>query len=186
MINQKRYVRFNLARTYLFTFYNIISASCGINTIMINPISSTKKNGMTALDSVGTLSPEILEPTNKFTPIGGVMNPIDSATIITPPKCIGSIPISRIIGNNIGVKIMTAADVSMNNPMISKSMMIKIISISSFSEIDRKPSATAWGILSIERTVPNAFAVPIISNITTELRAASLIAILKSLILISL
>src|SRR5699024_7568233 len=63
---------------YHITTYSIIKDSCGTSTMIISPISSTKKNGTTAFASVGTLSPEMLDPTNRLTPIGGVMNPIMS------------------------------------------------------------------------------------------------------------
>jgi len=46
----------------------------------------TKKNGMTALIRVGTLIPEILDPTKRFTPNGGVIKPIDNVTIMPTPK----------------------------------------------------------------------------------------------------
>src|SRR5699024_2051905 len=168
------------AYSYNYTHNRVI---CGMNTNTMRQINMTTTKGTTALESVWTLRPDIPEPTNRLTPRGGVMKPIANATIMTTPKCIGSIPISSAIGSRIGVKIITAADVSINNPTISNNITINIRSRNSFSVMDKNALATTWGIRSMESTVPKAFAVPIIISITTELRAAYLNTPGNSLIL---
>ena len=135
--------------------------------------SMIKKNGTTARTRAGMLTPEIPEPTNKLTPSGGVIKPIDNVTIIMIPKWIGSIPNSIATGKRIGVKIITAADVSMKQPIISSSKMINRIIVSGLSDRDRNTLATACGIFSMVSIVPKALAVPIMIRIATELRAAS-------------
>ena len=64
--------------------------------------------------------------TNRFTPIGGVTNPIARFTIMTTPKWIGFIPMLCTIGSRIGLKIRIAGVVSMTIPTMSRKMFITI------------------------------------------------------------
>lgn len=133
----------------------------------------TIKNGMTALVKAGIAIPEMLDPTNKFTPNGGVIKPTANVATIKTPKWIGSKPISVVIGKRIGVNITTAAEVSMKHPIISNSIMINRIITSLFCDMVKNTLAIASGIFSIDSIVPKLFAVPIISKMTTEFNDAS-------------
>lgn len=66
----------------------------------------------------------ILHDTNKEVPIGGVKSPMESVHNIIIEKCIGSTPISAVIGYKIGTKINKLGTVSKNMPPI---VIIKII-----------------------------------------------------------
>ena len=70
------------------------------------------------------LTPDTAVATNKFAPYGGVINPIANATVITSPKCTGSIPNFVTIGSNIGVKIIIEEMLSTKHPTISKRINI--------------------------------------------------------------
>ena len=67
--------------------------------------------------------------TNKFKPKGGVNIPIAPLATIIIPKCIGSTPIFKAIGKNIGARIRIKATPSTNIPAIS---IIIFIAISRF------------------------------------------------------
>ena len=62
--------------------------------------------------------------TNRFTPIGGVTNPIARFTTIITPKWIGSIPKPVAIGKKIGARIKIAGVVSIIIPTKSKNRLI--------------------------------------------------------------
>ena len=67
-----------------------------------------------------TVSPPMPEATNRFSPSGGVMKPIDSTQITTMPTWVGSAPTVYITGSSTGTRIRIAARVSMNMPTKSR------------------------------------------------------------------
>lgn len=83
--------------------------------------------------------------TNKFTPIGGVMNPIARLTIIMTPKCIGLIPILCTIGIKIGVNINIAGVVSITIPTTNNTKLITNNSIILFVKLTEIHSLTSCG-----------------------------------------
>ena len=54
---------------------------------------------------------------NRFTPTGGVTNPMARFAVIIMPKCTGWIPAAEIIGIKIGVHIRIAETESMDRPI---------------------------------------------------------------------
>ena len=80
----------------------------------------TATNGSTFTMIFSTASPPMPEATNRFSPSGGVMKPIDKVQITTMPTWVGSAPVMYITGNNTGTKIRMAARVSMNMPTKSR------------------------------------------------------------------
>lgn len=67
-----------------------INDKIGIKVMINSTIVIAIMNGIIAFDSSSRLNPDMLDPTNRFTPTGGVMKPIAKATIIIIPKWIGS------------------------------------------------------------------------------------------------
>ena len=57
---------------------------------------------------------------NRLTPNGGVIMPSARLTIITTPKCTGSMPKCTATGTRIGASTMIAAEVSMNMPITKR------------------------------------------------------------------
>src|SRR5699024_12487155 len=90
------------------------------------------------------------EETNKLTPTGGVMKPIDKLTTIMTPKCIGSTTISVATCNRIGVKITIAAIVSIKAPTINKNILINNNIIIELSEMKTIVSSICDEIRSID------------------------------------
>ena len=101
----------------------------------------------------------ILEAINKAPPTGGVINPIHKLNVIMIPKWIGSIPIILVIGNKMGVKINTAADISKNIPAINKIKLINNKIIIGLSVTDNILFETSCGIPEKDNTqesIPDA------------------------------
>jgi hypothetical protein len=59
---------------------------------------------------------DIPDAMNRHVPTGGVMNPMMRFTLITTPRCIGSMPAAFAIGSSIGTRIISALTGSMNVP----------------------------------------------------------------------
>ena len=108
--------------------------------IIKSEIIMLMKNGTVAFAIVIIGNPDTPEPTNKFTPRGGVINPIARLTTMIIPKCIGSYPRLIATGNNSGVKIIIAATVSIKQPTINNKRLINRIITIGLSEIDNNPS----------------------------------------------
>ena len=104
--------------------------SCG------NAITTTNNNvsksiiGSTSLTTPSKVPPDTFCPTNRFTPSGGVRNPIQRFTHITSPKYIRLYPSAETIGQNNGANKMMFDVVSINIPAIRRiKFIISIIMI---------------------------------------------------------
>jgi len=79
--------------------------------------------GTIALASSATLNLEMLQPTYRMFPTGGVIRPIQRFTTMTTPKYTGSRPNLVTMGNSIGAMISSAGVRSMTQPTISRRML---------------------------------------------------------------
>ena len=111
--------------------------------------------------------------TNRFTPIGGVTNPIARFTIMTTPKWIGFIPMLCTIGSSIGLKIRIAGVVSITIPTISRKIFITIRSTISFVKCASIHALTVCGTYMSVRTRENAVDAASINNIGAYVFIAS-------------
>ena len=125
-----------------------------MSRVMISAINA----GIIARTNGSIFRSAIPAATNKFKPNGGVINPKLKFTIIIRPKWTGSIPISTVKGNKIGVKIITAAIVSINVPTISSNKFTNNKNTIGFEDMLIIAEATSDGICSSAKILPNTAA----------------------------
>ena len=77
-------------------------------------------NGSTATDIVLRSILPTPQPTKRFAPTGGVINPIARLTIITTPKCTRLMSNANATGIKSGVKIKSADVESRKHPATSR------------------------------------------------------------------
>src|SRR5699024_8534114 len=77
----------------------------GIYVINNNTMIATTKNGMMPRETANKFDPDIPLATNKFSPTGGVNNPIAKLTVMKTPKTVGSISKCKITGSKIGTNM---------------------------------------------------------------------------------
>lgn len=94
---------------------------------------------------------EISEVANKHTPTGGVERPIDKAVTIKTTKCIGSMPTDDAVGKTTGVKIRSAAVMSINIPTIINTTPMRRSTIVGSCENERIMELTFNGSLSMAK-----------------------------------
>lgn len=143
----------------------------GMYVIIVRARTITKKNGMIPFDTSSKESFDMPQATNKFTPNGGVIKPIERLTTITIPKWTGSIPTDVAIGNNIGANIIIAAVVSIKVPTISKSIFINNKIIAGLDVRDCIKLAIVRGTCSIVRILPKEVAVPTMISTVAVVKA---------------
>ncbi len=112
-----------------------------------NAIRRAHKNGMTATLNFSILMFPMLHPTNRFTPTGGVKNPIEEQVIMIIPKWIGWMPNLVTMGKSSGVKIKILARASINVPIISRNIRMMGIRTILLSEIASSKSTSMSGTL---------------------------------------
>ena len=127
--------------------------------ISINAKNIVIKKGITAILSFSMLIFPMLQPTNKFTPTGGVRKPMDAQMIITIPKWIGCIPNSVAIGSSNGVKISMFANASIKVPMTRRKINIIAINTYLFSDMLNRRLTSISGTLLKRSIWPRAVAV---------------------------
>lgn len=115
--------------------------------------------------------PEIPLATNRFTPSGGVQNPIAKLTVKMTPNKIGSIPNANATGKRIGVRIIIDEMVSMNMPTKSKNRFITNSTTIGLSENAVSQLARSTGIRSIVIKRPNVVAMITRTNTVPEVKA---------------
>ena len=81
-------------------------------------------------------------------PTGGVRGAMRRLAITIKPKWMGSIPIAGSMGPKMGIKIMSAGNVSIGIPTISKKMFINNRNTIGFLVIEIINAAASWGIRS--------------------------------------
>ena len=95
---------------------------------------------------------------NRITPNGGVNVPISRFTIMTMPKCTGSMPSATIVGNSVGVAISRIAVVSMKQPTTSSATLMMARMTNLLSEIDIISAASFIGACDVATIQPNGTA----------------------------
>ena len=124
----------------------------------------TSVKGTTLTTICSTVMPLMPEATNRFSPSGGVWNPMESAQMTTIPTWVGSAPSMYMIGISTGTRIMMAASVSMNMPTKSSSTIRKSHTTSRLSVMPSSCAASCAGISSSTSTRPNTVAANRISS----------------------
>ena len=146
---------------------------------MINAKIITSKKGIAAFATVSLLTFEILLATKRFTPTGGVINPMARAVTIMTPKCIGSIPMRVAKGSKTGVMMTIAASASIKSPTRSRRASIERIIIALLSVKLRTLAAAVSGICSNVIKLPKIVAMAIKIIIIEEVKAASMVELQK-------
>ena len=128
----------------------------------------TIKNGIIPFITSSRVVSPTREATNKFTPKGGVINPIAKFTTIMIPKCVTSTPKAVTTGNNIGANIIIAHNVSIKQPTIKSNIFMSNNINILLSVIVVKNVATVVGIRPNVNTFEKPAAQPITINIVNS------------------
>src|SRR5216683_5825917 len=101
------------------------SVNSGISVIASSDINSGISHGKIAIVVRSIDNFDIRDSTNSTMPSGGCNNPIIRLSVITTPKCTGSIPTLRMIGISTGTRMLMEAMVSRKQPTTSSSTLIR-------------------------------------------------------------
>ena len=161
----------------------------GMYVITNNTIIITAKNGIIPFITSSSVVSPTREATNKFTPKGGVINPIAKFTTIIIPKCVTSTPKAVTVtgvqtfalpistGNNIGANIIIAHNVSIKQPTISNNTLISNNINILLSVIVVKNVATVVGIRPNVNTFEKPAAQPITIRIVAVVSQAFFVTV---------